>query len=117
MPTTTSFSFGYVLLVPFPFTDLTTSKRRPAVVISSAQYNERRLDVIVMAVTSQQGPARARARGHWLRDWKAAGLLKPSILKPIVTTLDKSVVIRRLGSLTEHDRSVLHRVLTETLGT
>jgi mRNA interferase MazF len=30
-----SFEFGDVVLVPFPFTDQTTSKKRPAVVVSS----------------------------------------------------------------------------------
>jgi len=35
MPTTTDYEFGDVILVPFPFTDQRTTKRRPAVVVSS----------------------------------------------------------------------------------
>jgi mRNA interferase MazF len=53
MPNTTGYSFGDVVLVPFPFTDQTASKKRPAVVVSADAYHQRRQDVIVMAVTSQ----------------------------------------------------------------
>jgi mRNA interferase MazF len=35
MPNTTIYSFGDVILVPFPFTDQTATKKRPAVVVSS----------------------------------------------------------------------------------
>ncbi len=52
----TSFEFGDVVLVPFPFTDQSTAKKRPAVVVSSAAYNAERRDLIVMAVTSQVRP-------------------------------------------------------------
>jgi len=46
------YDFGDVVLVPFPFTDQTTKKRRPAVVVSSAAYNQKRPDIVLMAVTS-----------------------------------------------------------------
>lgn len=49
----TSYEFGAVVLVPFPYTDQTASKKRPAVVVSSAAYQQERLDLVVMPVTSQ----------------------------------------------------------------
>jgi mRNA interferase MazF len=48
-----SYSFGDVVLVPFPFTDQTGNKKRPAVVVSSAAYNNSRPDSILMAITGQ----------------------------------------------------------------
>jgi len=48
-----SYDFGDVVLVPFPFTDQSASKKRPAVIVSSAAYNAARLDLILMAITSQ----------------------------------------------------------------
>lgn len=44
MPSTTSYEFGDVVLIPFPFTDQTTHKQRPAAVVSSAAYNRDRRD-------------------------------------------------------------------------
>jgi mRNA interferase MazF len=52
----TSLEFGDVVLVPFPFTDQSTTKKRPAVVISSTRYNTERPDLIIIAVTSQIRP-------------------------------------------------------------
>jgi len=49
----TSFEFGDIVLVPFPFTDQSTTKQRPAVVVSASAFNAERPDLIVMAVTSQ----------------------------------------------------------------
>jgi mRNA interferase MazF len=46
-------SFGDVVLVPFPFTDQSGIKKRPAVVVSSNNYNVSRRDLLIMAITSQ----------------------------------------------------------------
>jgi mRNA interferase MazF len=48
-----TYSFGNVLLVPFPFTDQSTIKKRPAIVVSSDRYNQQHIDLILIAVTSQ----------------------------------------------------------------
>ncbi|MEH2111812.1 type II toxin-antitoxin system PemK/MazF family toxin [Nostoc sp.] len=45
----TNYEFGDVVLVPFPFTDQTTTKKRPAVVVSSDSYQRERSDLIVIA--------------------------------------------------------------------
>ncbi len=50
------FDFGDVVLVPFPCTSQTASKKRRAVVVSNAAYNTTRPDLIVMAITSQFRP-------------------------------------------------------------
>lgn len=53
MPSTTSYNFGDVVLVAFPFTNLQATKKRPAVVISRKTYQQNRPDVILMAITRQ----------------------------------------------------------------
>ncbi len=53
MPSTTSFSQGDVVLVPFPFTDLSAIKQRPALVLSPDRSNKVRPDLVVAAITSQ----------------------------------------------------------------
>ena len=48
-----TFRQGDVILIPFPFTDFSTLKQRPAIVVSSDTFNNSHSDVVVMAITSQ----------------------------------------------------------------
>jgi hypothetical protein len=73
----TPFEFGDVVLVPFPFTNQTASKQRPAVVVSSRAYGRERPDLMLMATTTQLRPTPALG-DVWLRHWQGAGLLEPS---------------------------------------
>lgn len=43
---------GDVLLVPIPFTDLSSQKRRPVIVVSNNTYNRKTTDLVVVAMTS-----------------------------------------------------------------
>jgi len=79
-------SFGDVVLVPFPFTDQSGTKKRPAVIVSSRSYHARRRDLIIMAITSQVRSPLAFAEAL-VTDWQVAGLIKPSVLKPVFTTI------------------------------
>lgn len=108
-------AFGDVILVPFPFTNQAASKRRPAVVVSSRAYNLARPDVVVMAVTSQFRATEGLGE-VWLEAWEAAGLLKPSAIKPVMATLERGLVIRRLGVLGDEDQAALRRAITDLLG-
>jgi len=111
----TLFKFGDIILVPFPFTDQSTSKKRPAVVISSAAYNADRPDLIIMAVTSQIKPA-AIVGEVTIQGWQESGLLKPSAIKPVITTIEKTLVIHTLGQLKEDDQKALLKSLKGILG-
>jgi mRNA interferase MazF len=103
MPFMTPFEFGDIILVPFPFTDQSTTKKRPAVVISSTPYNQERPDLIIMAVTSQIKPASIISEVI-IQNWQAAGLLKPSAIKPVITTIEKPLIIKTMGRLKENDQ-------------
>ena len=111
----TSFEFGQIVLVRFPFTDQHGSKQRPAVVISSSAYNQARPDIILMAITSQirtkPGFGEAMIEG-----WKASGLLKPSLIKPIVFTTEKSIIRKGLGKLEEKDNQSLKAIINMVIG-
>jgi mRNA interferase MazF len=111
----TAYNFGDVVLVPFPFTDQTTTKQRPAVVISSDAYHRAKPDVILMAVTSQLRPTTGVGEAI-VQDWKGAGLLKPSVIKSVITTIERGLIIKRLGRLKEEDRNALKRVIGAVIG-
>ncbi len=116
MPPTTSYKFGDVVLVPFPFTDLSTTKQRPAAVVSSTTFNKARADLILMAITSQVSPRASALNQIRIADWRAAGLLKESILKPVVFTLEKRLVRKKLGSLDTTTVDALQGALLRILG-
>jgi len=115
MPSTTGYSFGDVLLVPFPFTDQAGTKKRPAVIISSAAHNSAQRDLVIMAVTSQLRASGALGEAL-VANWQAAGLLKPSAIKPVITTIEQTLVIRRLGQLTTDDQQALRDAIARIVG-
>jgi mRNA interferase MazF len=47
---------GEIVLIPVPFTDLSSQKRRPVIVISNDVYNRRSPDMVVVAMTSNPAP-------------------------------------------------------------
>jgi mRNA interferase MazF len=109
-----SFDFGDVVLVPFPFSDQSGTKQRPALIVSSAAYNAAQPDVIIMAVTSRQSP---ESQGQFvILDRLAAGLLKPSFGKPVLTTIEQALVRKKLGRLAEPDRLSLRASLRDIIG-
>jgi mRNA interferase MazF len=115
MPNTTGFEFGQIVLVCFPFTDLSSTKQRPAVVVSSTGYNQARPDLILMAITSQIRPKTTFGETI-ITDWQIAGLLKPSVIKPIVFTAEKSIIKKSLGKLSNNDQLVLRAVIDSVIG-
>jgi len=110
------FSFGDVVLVPFPFTDQTGAKKRPAVVVSSSAYNTGRRDIVIAAITSQV--RRPLPFGETMvTDWQSAGLVKASVIKqPVFATIEQGLVIRTLGKLAAADAKPLNKLLAQLLG-
>ena len=115
MPPTTAYNFGDVVLVPFPFTDQSATKRRPAVVVSSNRYHAQRPDVVLMAITSQVRTQPAFGETP-ITGWRRAGLIKPGVVKPILATIEKTIIAKRLGHLQSADLAALQQALKSILG-
>jgi mRNA interferase MazF len=99
MPSTISFSQGDVVLVPFPFTDLSAVKQRPALVLSPDRLNRSRPDVVVAAITSQV-PATLGEDDVLLSasELKAAGLPKTSMIKlGKIFTIHQGLIRKKIG--------------------
>jgi mRNA interferase MazF len=108
-------SFADVVLVPFPFTDQSGTKKRPAVIVSSSGYNASRRDLDIMAITSQV--RQPLGFGETLvADWQAAGLIKPSVLKPVFTTIEQGLVLRSMGKLSAADLRTLREAVAQSIG-
>ena len=105
---------GDVVLLDLPFSDATGRKKRPALVIANAAYLESTTDLIVCAITSQQAVARI-AGSTSLMSWKEAGLIKPSVVKASLHTVDRALIERRLGRLDGSDLQVVDEALRSVL--
>jgi mRNA interferase MazF len=115
MPPTIVYDFGDIILVPFPFTDQSALKKRPAVVVSSKAYSLNLPDIVLMAVTTQIRPSAVFGE-TMISQWQLAGLLKPSVIKPVFTTIEKSLVLKKLGRLTQQDMAVLRVSIQNIIG-
>lgn len=111
----TDYEFGDVILITFPFTNQTTTKGRPAVVVSSTAHHRNRPDLILMAITSRIRPSPSFGETT-VDQWETAGLIKPSFIKPIFTTVEKSIVIRKMGRLSDQDQQNLRKSIPTILG-
>lgn len=97
------YSPGDVVVVPFPFTDRNTSKRRPALVCSSREFNVASRHLVLAMITTA-------TRSIWpgdvpICDREASGLPAPSVVRWKLFTLDASLVLRRAGALSAGDRA------------
>ena len=86
---------GDVVVVPFPFSDLSNSKKRPAIVIANIRGD----DLILCQITSQ-----TRVDNYSIvlsdNDFKKGSLNLTSLIKPNkIFTADKSIILYRIGSL------------------
>lgn len=108
------FERGKLVLVPFPFTDLTAQKVRPALIVSRSRA--RASDVIVVFVTSR--PAKRGDRTAVpLAVSPENGLKADSVLRcDKLATLDRRVVLGEIGQLSGPLLSKANRALSFALG-
>jgi mRNA interferase MazF len=108
-----AYAKGDLVLVPFSFTDLSATRVRPAVVVSSEEYSTHSSDLVVAMVTSQPqtGPTDCR-----LQDWQEAGLIYPSWVRSKLATLDQSLIQFSPGRLSHRDVGAVEERLAVALG-
>jgi len=104
------FEQGEILIVPFPFSDLSSIKQRPVLVLSKREYNEGKDDIITCGITSN------------LKDSSYSILIENNNLErgniPTVSrikidqlfTLEKSIVKKRIAKV---NKKVLEEVKKE----
>jgi len=92
-----------IVLTKFPFTDLSSTKRRPAVIISKVTDSEP--DVIVSFISSVI-PENPKETDYILetthKDFNSTGLKKTSVFKmDKLATLEKSIFTGELGTISD----------------
>ncbi|WP_234996379.1 type II toxin-antitoxin system PemK/MazF family toxin [Salegentibacter salarius] len=95
------------MLVSFPFTNLKGSKRRPAVILYIGK-----MDVVAAFITSRI--AKISSFELLINPSETNRLKKPSLIKTTkICTLDKNLIVGKLGELTEREKEQLNTKLKE----
>jgi mRNA interferase MazF len=92
---------GDLVLLPFPFTDLSAIKRRPALIISPDRLHQDSDDVILAAITSQVPPTLSQFEMPLRsRDMAVGRLPKPSVVRLAkIFTAHRGIIVKRVGRL------------------
>ncbi|MBF0532232.1 MAG: type II toxin-antitoxin system PemK/MazF family toxin [Candidatus Omnitrophica bacterium] len=108
---------GDIVLVPFPFTDLTSVKVRPALIVSDDPQNQ---DVIIAFISSVV-PAKLKKTEYLLNvndpDFFTTGLKTVSVIKMNkLLTISSALILRRLGRVNPELQQELNKLLKLALG-
>ena len=103
---------GAIVLVPFPFTDLSGNKVRPAVIVSNGKIGD---DVVVLFITSQ-----AKMKGQYLiavvPDGRTGLKAKSSIVCSKLATLETKIILGELGCISSETQRTIDKELRKVLG-
>lgn len=99
-----------VVIVPFPFTDSSRTKRRPALVLSQAiDFGDVIEHTVLAMITSQKNES-------WpldvvIKNKKLSGLAAPSVVRMKLFTLDNRFILRKTGCLSKADQTMIKKSL------
>ncbi len=98
---------GEIVLIPIPFTDLSSQKRRPVIVISNDAYNRKTTDIVVVAMTSNP------TTGDYIFTITSTDLERGALNRPgqvrvdKIYTLSQTIVVKTFGKV---NARVLNRI-------
>lgn len=101
-----------VVKLPFPFTDSSKNKRRPALVLSSAaSFNDPMGHSVLAMITSAKN--KPWALDAPINDLNPTGLKAESVVRMKIFTLDHRFILDKLGALSEKDQVTAKNSLNE----
>lgn len=100
-----------VILVRYPFSDLSNAKVRPAIIVSTTHISR---DILIVPLTSKVS---SLLPGEFvLAEWKQAGLNVSTAVKRGIYTIEKKLVLKTIGKLQKTDVQKLEKSLKSWLG-
>ncbi len=102
---------GDVIVIPFPFSDLSSTKKRPALVIATLQGD----DVLCCQITSEE---RFDNYSIELRDeeFVTGALKQKSMIRPNkIFTADKSIILYKVGMIKTTKVKEIEKILTRMI--
>jgi len=96
-----NYKSGDIILVEVIFAEKNESKKRPALILSSDEYHNKRQDIIIAAITSNT--TRILFGDTLIKDWERAGLKYSSLVTATIQTIKKNMIDKKIGTLTKKD--------------
>ena len=91
-------SVGSVLLVKFPYSDLSSYKNRPAIVVAKAEFN----NLVLCQITSQKISSKMAVNLNSPQDFDVGKLPLSSFIRTDkIFTADSSLIVRELGKVSD----------------
>lgn len=107
-----TFVKGEVVVIPFPFSDLSGSKRRPALVLADLPGD----DIVLCQITSQHTPKDGFAIPLTSTDFSSGSLPVVSNIRPNrIFTADKNLIIKSVGRITPATHQTVFQRIVELL--
>jgi mRNA interferase MazF len=108
-------SQGEIVLIPVPFTDLSSQKRRPVIIVSNDRYNRSSRDMLVVAMTSNLSTI-----PHSFiidnPDLIAGTLNRPSLVRcDKIYTLEQTLIVKQFGQVRPEILSQIQQVIQQLL--
>lgn len=104
---TTVYEKWDIVLLPFPFTNQKSEKRRPALIVSPGEFNSGK-NVIILQISSQ---ADSQNEDYEIKDWELANLPLVSYIKMKFATIKNEIIIKKIGRLADKDIKIFKNYL------
>ena len=111
----TAYEPGDVILVPYPFGERAGGRKRPVLVVSSREHNDATGELLVAQITSRVS-ATPRLGDYHIEAWREAHLPRPALVRARLATIESSLVLRKLGRLSEADQRGAMAALQSVFG-
>ncbi len=102
-----------IVVVPFPFTDTSQTKKRPAIVLSTKNHQEQTEHITLLMITSAKHSA--WTTDYPIKNLAETGLSVPSIIRQKIFTLDQRLILSKIGCLSRNDRIAVLTLLKKHL--
>jgi mRNA interferase MazF len=101
-------------VVPFPFVDVPVAKKRPALVLSNAEFNSQNGHCILAMITTAK--VTAWPSDYFLGETSSVGLSKACYVRWKLFTLSNDMIISKLGRLSDDDGQQVRQKINAILG-
>lgn len=102
-----------IVLVPFPFTDKSTSKKRPALILNNKDYQIKTNHLILAMITSAKNSL--WANDFEIKELDSTGLKTNCVVRYKIFSLDERIILKKIGTISENEQKQIKENLLKLI--